>query len=77
MVWIYLGLSAESPSARRNILIAVLMPWSKSTTVSLGQSFFWISSRVTSSAAHDQDPQHLQRLFLQQNGLSVLVLLQL
>ena len=48
-VSIYFGLSAASPSACRNFLIAVWMLWSNSTTVSFGQSLFLISSRVTTS----------------------------
>ena len=56
----YLGSSAESSKAFRSFLMAVLMPWSNSTTVSLGHSFFLISSRVTSSPpALDQDQQDL------------------
>jgi len=35
--------------ASRILLIALLRPWSKSTKVSAGQSFFWSSSRVTTS----------------------------
>jgi len=45
----YLGSSAESSSARRSFLIAALILWSNSTTVSFGQNFFLISSRVTNS----------------------------
>ena len=36
----YLGSSAQSPSARRRFLIAALMLWSNSTMVSFGHSFF-------------------------------------
>ena len=41
------GLSAESPSASRNLLMAAFRPCSKSTNVSAGQSFLCNSSRVT------------------------------
>ena len=45
----YLGLSGESFRARRKFLTAALMPWSKSTIVSFGQSLLFISSRVAAS----------------------------
>src|SRR6267143_1715261 len=41
------GLSAESPSASRSLLIALLRPWSKSTKEFDGQSLLRSSSRVT------------------------------
>src|SRR5690349_1077873 len=43
------GLSAESPSASRSLLIAVFRLFSKSTKVSGGQFWFRSSSRVTTS----------------------------
>src|SRR5215471_9648540 len=43
------GFSAESPSASRRRLMAVLTPWSKSTNVSVGHSFCLKSSRGTTS----------------------------
>ena len=68
----YLGSSALSPSARRRFLMAALMLWSNSTMVSFGQSFFLISSRLTSLAlALHQHAQDLQRLFLQDGILIV------
>ena len=44
------------------------MLWSNSTTVSFGQSFFWISSRVTRppDTLH-QHQQDLEGLFLKTN----------
>jgi hypothetical protein len=47
------GLSASSPSACRNLRIAVFTPTSKSTKVSAGQSFCCSSSRVTKRPAFD------------------------
>src|SRR5258707_6510093 len=43
------GTSADSPSASRNLLIAVFRPVSKSTKVSPGQSLLRNSSRATTS----------------------------
>ena len=43
------GLSAESPNAKRNFRIAVLIPSSNPTYVLAGHSFVYNSSRVTSS----------------------------
>ena len=60
----YLDPSAESPSACRSLLMAVLMLCSKSTIVSLGQSFLCSSSRVTSS------PSCSSRMASTRNGFS-------
>ncbi len=54
--------------------MAVLMLWSNSTTVSLGQSFFLMSSRVTiSPTLLDQHQQDFELLLLQHCALAVLM----
>src|SRR5450631_4713292 len=53
-----MGLSAESPSASRRRMTALLMPCSKSTKTSDGQSAWRNSSRVmTSPGAAEQERQ--------------------
>ena len=59
------GLSAESSSAWRSLLMAVLSPCSNSTNVSAGHSACCNSSRVTiSPAMPQQQGQNLKRLVL-------------
>ena len=62
----YLGSSAESPSARRSFPMTTLILWSNSTTVSLGQKLlldFLASDEL--AAALDQHLQDLEGLVLQ------------
>jgi len=66
------GLSTESLRASRILLIALLRPWSKSTKVSAGQSFFWSSSRVTTSPECSAARPGLERLLLNANSQAML-----
>ena len=70
------GVSAESPSASRNRLIAVLRPCSKSTNVSEGQSdVAQLFARDERARTLEQTEQNAARVFLQSDphaGLSEL-----
>ena len=68
------GLSAESPSASRSLLIEVFRLLSKSTNVSAGQMLGRSSSRVTTSPGLvEQDVENAKRLFLQLDPQALLM----
>ena len=60
----YRGLSAESPSARRRVLIVALMLWSKSTTVSIRpKPFYDLLAGDNLALTFNEHPQDLKHLF--------------
>ena len=65
----YLGASAESPSACLSLLTAALMLWSNSTTVSFGPKLLldFLSGDDLAAAFH-QHYQDLEGLFVQADG---------
>ena len=64
----YRGLSAESPRARRRVLIVALMLWSKSTTVSSAHSLFLdFLAGDNLALTFNEHPQDLKHLFSEEN----------